>query len=214
MDKFETLKKFKELLDEGIITQEEFDKKKEELLGAIDSKETASPTASVKEPKKESTLDILEKLNGKSKNNFSGSNVSSQVSETLKKIPKKAIIIVVAVILAIVVICSFSGGVGKDEKTLKSCLLNPSSLIVYQAYTNDNYSDGGHATLFYFGAENKGGGISDDWALVYKGDVQFYSDFEAAEDSGDNDGVLDNSDVIYAKFAVASGSEDWKEVNP
>lgn len=33
MDKFETLKKYKELLDLNIITQEEFDKKKKELLG-------------------------------------------------------------------------------------------------------------------------------------------------------------------------------------
>lgn len=31
-DKFEEIRKYKELLDEGIITQEEFDKKKEELL--------------------------------------------------------------------------------------------------------------------------------------------------------------------------------------
>ena len=33
MDKFEEVRKYKELLDQGIITQEEFDRKKKELLG-------------------------------------------------------------------------------------------------------------------------------------------------------------------------------------
>ena len=37
MDKFEEIKNFKELLDNGIITQEEFDKKKKELLEGKDS---------------------------------------------------------------------------------------------------------------------------------------------------------------------------------
>lgn len=32
-DKFEEIKKFKELMDDGIITQEEFETKKRELLG-------------------------------------------------------------------------------------------------------------------------------------------------------------------------------------
>lgn len=40
MDKFEEIKKFKELLDNGIITQEEFDKKKQELLEAAESSST------------------------------------------------------------------------------------------------------------------------------------------------------------------------------
>lgn len=33
IDKFDEIRKYKELLDEGIISQEEFDKKKKELLG-------------------------------------------------------------------------------------------------------------------------------------------------------------------------------------
>ena len=33
LDKFDELKKYKELLDAGVITQEEFDKKKKELIG-------------------------------------------------------------------------------------------------------------------------------------------------------------------------------------
>lgn len=38
MDKFEELRKYKELLDEGVITQDEFERKKEELLGEATSK--------------------------------------------------------------------------------------------------------------------------------------------------------------------------------
>ena len=34
MDKFEEIRKFKELLDNGIISQDEFDKKKQEVLEA------------------------------------------------------------------------------------------------------------------------------------------------------------------------------------
>lgn len=70
----------------------------------------------------------------------------------------------------------------------------------------------GRATLFYFGAKNKAGGISDDWALVYDDSVQFSSNFDAAEDSEDTQGILDNGDVIFAKFAARKGSEKWKKV--
>lgn len=136
----------------------------------------------------------------------------SQTVEKSKKVPKKILIPVISVVLVCLLLIAIPSGVGKDKRDLKKCLLSPSSLTVYQAYTNNNYSDGGRATLFYFGAENTGGGISDDWALVYRGDVQFYSDFKYAESSGDNSGILDNSDVVQAKFAVSIGNEAWKEV--
>ena len=42
MDKFEEIKKYKELLDSGIINKEEFDKKKEELLASRDGAVTSS----------------------------------------------------------------------------------------------------------------------------------------------------------------------------
>ena len=59
MDKFELLKKYKELLEEGIIEQEEFDKKKVELLGATEIEPERDPA---EEQKLREELDKKEKL--------------------------------------------------------------------------------------------------------------------------------------------------------
>lgn len=137
----------------------------------------------------------------------------NQIITRIKGFSRKKLAIIFGAIAIIVIFLCVPKGVDKDKSMLEDCLLEPDSLIIYQAYSNNDYGDGGHATLFYFGAQNKAGGISDDWALVYDGDVQFYSDFKDAEKSGDNKGILENGDIVEAKFAVSIGNENWKEVN-
>ncbi len=203
MDKFEELKKYKELLDNEIISQEEFDEKKKELL---------DPHRLELIKEKESSLDILERINGKKTKASVPLTENSSTSQPKKALMKKIIAIAVVVILVCLVIFGVSGGVKKDERILKSCLLNPSSLIVYDTYVNDDYGDVG-ATLFYFGAENKGGGITDDWALVYEGEVQFYSTYEEGKAEGDTEAILSCGDVIIAKTAVSIGEPAWKKVD-
>jgi len=130
----------------------------------------------------------------------------------IKRLSRKAIIIFSAIIMIVVVICCIPSGAEQDKAVLKGCLLEPESLIIYSAYTNENYNDEGRATLFYFGAKNRGGGISDDWALVHGDDIWFESDFNDASESGDSRGVLDNAEVVYAKFALDMGHEEWRAV--
>lgn len=65
MDKFEEIKNFKELLDNGIITQDEFDKKKQELLEGKDSssvKAVSSFFDSAKEKSEQAKAAAAEKL--------------------------------------------------------------------------------------------------------------------------------------------------------
>lgn len=134
----------------------------------------------------------------------------------VKNIPKKAVVIIVAVVVLFVAIWALAGGsssvIDADIKLLQDCLLDPDSLIIYQAYTNENYGDHGRATLFYFGAKNKSGGISDDWAFVYNGSILFESNFTAAKNAGDNKGILENGQLVFAQFAVSMGHESWQKV--
>lgn len=139
-------------------------------------------------------------------------NTNNLFSKT-KNVLRKILAIGVSIIVILVIILCIPNGVKKDKNALEKYLLEPDSLIIYQAYTNENYGENGRATLFYFGAENKAGGISDDWALVYDGDVTFESDFDNAKEDGDNKGILDNGEIVFAKFSISMGSEDWKEVN-
>ena len=62
MDKFEVLKKYKELLDNGIITQEEFENKKKEILEAP---EGSSKLDSIMKSAKAKTGDIKDKTSKK-----------------------------------------------------------------------------------------------------------------------------------------------------
>lgn len=144
-------------------------------------------------------------------------NIKVVITKTKDKISclsRKQISIIGIVAIAFIIFLLIPNGVEKDKALLKEHLLRPDSLIIYEAYTNDTYGDGGRATLFYFGAENKRGGISDDWALVYDGNILFESNFNAAEDAGDNKGILENGEIVFAKFAVSIGNENWKKVNP
>lgn len=137
---------------------------------------------------------------------------ANQLVVKMKNLPRKAVAICTVLVVLLVVLLCIPKGADKDKSILKEHLLDPASLTIYEAYTNDDYGEGGRATLFYFGAKNKAGGISDDWALVYDDSVQFSSNFDAAEDSEDTQGILDNGDVIFAKFAARKGSEKWKKV--
>lgn len=139
-------------------------------------------------------------------------NEIRQIYERVKQLPPKTLGIIVAIFTLLIIFLCIPNGVEKDKATLEKYLLEPDSLIIYQAYTNDNYNDSGRATLFYFGAKNKSGGISDDWALVFDGGVQFQSNFDEAVDNGDNQEVLDNADIVEAKFAATVGVDNWKEV--
>lgn len=211
MDKFDELKKYKELLDEGIISQIEFDQKKNELLESpagnnskieseIEGKKNGTTT--------ESSSAILEELDGQ----YSNHNEKSMLAVS-GKVPKKLLAIIIAIIIVVIAVLAIPSGVDADKKALKKCLLNPSSLIIYEAYVNKDYG-GASATVFYFGAENKGGGITDDWAFVQDGEVQFYSTYEDGQATGDTQAVLSCGDVILAKTAVMTGNPAWQEVNP
>ena len=61
MDKFELLKQYKELLDEGIITQEDFDKKKKEILDTTFELDKIDKDVEI--PKKNINADCKIKLN-------------------------------------------------------------------------------------------------------------------------------------------------------
>ena len=150
------------------------------------------------------------------KENRSSEREESNVKSLTKKangFPRRIVAIFSVIVLLVFVIASIPTGVEKDKAILKDCLLDPASLQIYTAYTNDNYGDAGRATLFYFGAKNKSGGISDDWAFVYNGSVLFGSNFDAAKNKGDNKGILENGQLAFAKFAIKMGDEDWKEVD-
>ena len=98
----------------------------------------------------------------------------------------------------------------KETKTLQKYLLDPDSIILYEVYVNEDYS-GERAVLFYFGARNKAGGITDDWAFVSGKEVQFESSYNDAVDADDTDGILENGDLVFALFAIQTGSEKWVE---
>lgn len=137
-------------------------------------------------------------------------------STSRKKLSKKAIAIIVAAVVVAIAILGLADGTSSvieaDIKLLQDCLLDPDSLIIYQAYTNENYGENGRATLFYFGAKNKSGGISDDWAFVYDGSILFESNYTAAKNASDNKGILENGQLVFAQFAVSMGHESWQEV--
>lgn len=138
----------------------------------------------------------------------------SKIYNKIKLLDKRVICVPIALIIVFAFIILLPNGVDKDVKTLKQCLLDPDSLIIYQAYTNKNYDEGERATLFYFGATNKSGGISDDWALVCGNNVLFESRYNSAVEDDDNAGILEHGELIFAKYAVDYGSDKWQEVNP
>lgn len=138
---------------------------------------------------------------------------NNQIIEKRKKFPSTLLVLGALIIAVFTIIVCIPNDAEKDKQTLKECLLKPNTLIIYEAYTNENYDDNGRATLFYFGAENRGGGISDDWALVKNNEVTFESEFNNAKEEGDNQGIIDNADVVMVKSAVNNGNEEWKKAN-
>lgn len=77
MDKFELLKKYKELLEEGIIEQEEFDKKKAELLESTETKPERDPEEEQK---------LREELNKKEK--LYNEVISTQYDDSFQNLKK------------------------------------------------------------------------------------------------------------------------------
>ena len=154
---------------------------------------------------------LIEDKNSASKEKFE--DFLKKVKEKTSTLTKKQISIIATVVLVFGLVLCIPSGAEKDKAFLEKNLLNPKSLVIYEAYTNSNYSDGGRATLIYFGAQNKGGGVSDDWALVYDGNIWFESNYEQAKRKGDNKGILEHADLIEAQFSVAIGDADWKKVN-
>ena len=139
--------------------------------------------------------------------------VLNQIILKIKTLPLKISVTIAVVFLVLIATLLLPSGVERHKAVLEDCLLEPSSLIIYEAYTNRHYGDGGRATLFYFGATNKRGGISDDWAFIYDGDILFESNYNTAVENDDNLGILENGELVWAKFAIEMGSEKWKKVN-
>lgn len=153
------------------------------------------------------------------------------MNEKIMKVYKKALskknrkyVIIAFVVLLLIVIIS-TATLPKDERitlknaeTMQECLLDKSSVVIYDAYINYNYGDE-VATLIYFGAGNSLGGITDDWAFVSKDKIQFYSDYKRAERLNDNDNILLNGDVAfaYSDLKMSQYFDDaksrWKQVN-
>lgn len=151
-----------------------------------------------------------------SKKNFSFESVNEIVKALIarvKALPKQQVIILASVAILLIAFLCIPSGVKRDKALLKDNLLEPSSLTIYEAYTSNDFIDGSRATLFYFGAKNKAGGISDDWALVYDGTVQFESTYKKAKNSGDNKGILAHQELVMAQFSLNTNGEKWRKVN-
>lgn len=78
---------------------------------------------------------------------------ANQLVVKMKNLPRKAVAICTVLVVLLVVLLCIPKGADKDKSILKEHLLDPASLTIYEAYTNDDYGEGGRATLFYFGAK-------------------------------------------------------------
>ncbi len=108
MNKVEELKKFKELLDDGIITQEDFDKKKKELLAnGLTYQDSNDELAS---DEKESNQDRSEEITSipetslTDKSSADATSTVADVVATKKKISKKKLGIIIGIVGIVAVI--------------------------------------------------------------------------------------------------------------
>lgn len=115
MSNAEELKKFKELFDAGIITEEDFEKKKNEVLS--------------KSVQQKSTVAELESLNKESQ------------KKTINKVVLKKILIVVGII-AILVIVFFAGNsiVEKNQKSKRAAALESAIASIMVNYGLSDYT--------------------------------------------------------------------------
>ena len=145
--------------------------------------------------------------------------VEEKVSNSRKLNRKQRFIVItmsVVLILLIALVFLFSNGLNKDEKiVMASCekvqevLLRPDTLIVYEAYVYEG-DKSNQNVLLYYGAGNKGGGISDSWVLVKFDDFgestiyHQYSEYEIStmEELEGLIAKLSNIEVDKAKLAT------------
>lgn len=134
MNGFEELKKYKELLDMGILTEEEFDEKRKEILEDLRNlsfddeavpqtphesislnKLLSSSTEKIKAIKES---DELKAVTTSISDTISSSEKLSTIQEKAKEIPpNKKIMIGAAIVLIVILILSFGGRSGKGENS-------------------------------------------------------------------------------------------------
>jgi len=141
--------------------------------------------------------------------------------EKLKERKKILFSISAVVIVAIIGITLFASGIIgvssserialRDIKTLQKTLLDPNSIILYEVYYNPEYPKESPSTLIHYGAKNKGGGITDDWALVTDKNIESENEYDKAVKADDSYKILAHANVIWCKaFGL---SDDWKEID-
>lgn len=108
MNKVEELKKFKELLDDGIITQEDFDKKKKELLAnGLTYQDSNDELASVENESNQDRSEEITSIPETSLTDKSSADATSTVADvvaTKKKISKKKLGIIIGIVGVVAVI--------------------------------------------------------------------------------------------------------------
>lgn len=139
-----------------------------------------------------------------------------------KLIPIGAILLVIILGVSlfatgIIGMSSAERAASSNIKTLQKTLLDPSSIILYEVYQSFEYSENKSATLIHYGAKNKGGGITDDWAYVSDKELQSYNEYEKAVRNDDNTTILANGTVMFAKYnlELTGTGEDsmWKSID-
>jgi hypothetical protein len=151
-------------------------------------------------------------------------SISTRLKIIISRNKILAISIITLLVVPTMIILFSTGTVGltsderfaiKSVQTLQNELPNAINIVrIKRIYINQDYDDS-KAALVNFTAESWILGRYDEWAFISSGDVQFNLDYEIAVSKDDSRGILRNSSVAFARFAVVTrgGNSDWITVD-